>query len=229
MFKLKIMKEFFSVFGFSITGLIFGFSFFLLFSNIYSYKEVNSSYMVQDADFTIYQDMKKKLSSIREISNSFDSNSYSGQEDLFSMIQLQSKLNTCVDKIDTSTFDKLLTKKQVFIKDNYEMQQYYQSVIADECLVKQLYELTSNNSLKLNVLSDYHLFLQADIDNLIKTTDYIQKEFKSNSGYYFPSTNIKETLYDRTRDSYYSLVNSYKNSIDFIYDIALWYQKEMEA
>lgn len=226
---MKIIKEFSYVFAFSITGLIFGFSFFLLFSNIYSYKEVNSSYEVQDTEFTTYKEMKQKLNSIREIANSFDSNNYKGQEDLFSMVQVQSKLNTCVDKIDTSSFDKLLTKNKIYIKDNYEMQQYYQSVISDECLVKQLYDLTTNKNLKLSGLDDSSLFLQNEIDNLIKSTDYIQKEIKSNSSYYFPSTNIKETLYDRTRNSYYSLLNDYKNSIDFVYDIALWYQKKLEV
>lgn len=226
---MKIIKEFSYVFAFSITGLIFGFSFFLLFSNIYSYKEVNSSYEVQDTEFTTYKEMKQKLNSIREIANSFDSNNYKGQEDLFSMVQVQSKLNTCVDKIDTSSFDKLLTKNKIYIKDNYEMQQYYQSVISDECLVKQLYDLTTNKNLKLNGLDDSSLFLQNEIDNLIKSTDYIQKEIKSNSSYYFPSTNIKETLYDKTRDSYYSLLDDYKNSIDFVYDIALWYQRKLEV
>lgn len=226
---MKIIKEFSYVFAFSITGLIFGFSFFLLFSNIYSYKEVNSSYEVQDTEFTTYKEMKQKLNSIREIANSFDSNNYKGQEDLFSMVQVQSKLNTCVDKIDTSSFDKLLTKNKIYIKDNYEMQQYYQSVISDECLVKQLYDLTTNKNLKLNGLDDSSLFLQNEIDNLIKSTDYIQKEIKSNSSYYFLSTNIKETLYDKTRDSYYSLLDDYKNSIDFVYDIALWYQKKLEV
>ena len=226
---MKIIKEFSYVFAFSITGLIFGFSFFLLFSNIYSYKEVNSSYEVQDTEFTTYKEMKQKLNSIREIANSFDSNNYRGQEDLFSMVQVQSKLNTCVDKIDTSSFDKLLTKNKIYIKDNYEMQQYYQSVISDECLVKQLYDLTTNKNLKLSGLDDSSLFLQNEIDNLIKSTDYIQNEIKSNSSYYFPSTNIKETLYDKTRDSYYSLLNGYKNSIDFVYDIALWYQKKLEV
>lgn len=226
---MKIIKEFSYVFAFSITGLIFGFSFFLLFSNIYSYKEVNSSYEVQDTEFTTYKEMKQKLNSIRGIANSFDSNNYKGQEDLFSMVQVQSKLNTCVDKIDTSSFDKLLTKNKIYIKDNYEMQQYYQSVISDECLVKQLYDLTTNKNLKLNGLDDSSLFLQNGIDNLIKSTDYIQKEIKSNSSYYFPSTNIKETLYDKTRDSYYSLLDDYKNSIDFVYDIALWYQKKLEV
>ena len=226
---MKIIKEFSYVFAFSITGLIFGFSFFLLFSNIYSYKEVNSSYEVQDTEFTTYKEMKQKLNSIREIANSFDPNNYKGQEDLFSVVQVQSKLNTCVDKIDTSSFDKLLTKKKIYIKDNYEMQQYYQSVISDECLVKQLYDLTTNKNLKLSGLDDSSLFLQNEIDNLIKSTDYIQKEIKSNSSYYFPSTNIKETLYDKTRDSYYSLLDDYKNSIDFVYDIALWYQKKLEV
>ena len=226
---MKIIKEFSYVFAFSITCLIFGFSFFLLFSNIYSYKEVNSSYEVQDTEFTTYKEMKQKLNSIREIANSFDSNNYKGQEDLFSMVQVQSKLNTCVDKIDTYSFDKLLTKNKIYIKDNYEMQQYYQSVISDECLVKQLYDLTTNKNLKLSGLDDYSLFLQNEIDNLIKSTDYIQKEIRSNSSYYFPSTNIKETLYDKTRDSYYSLLDDYKNSIDFVYDIALWYQKKLEV
>ena len=226
---MKIIKEFSYVFAFSITGLIFGFSFFLLFSNIYSYKEVNSSYEVQDTEFTTYREMKQKLNSIREIANSFDPNNYKGQEDLFSVVQVQSKLNTCVDKIDTSSFDKLLTKKKIYIKDNYEIQQYYQSVISDECLVKQLYDLTTNKNLKLSGLDDSSLFLQNEIDNLIKSTDYIQKEIKSNSSYYFPSTNIKETLYDKTRDSYYSLLDDYNNSIDFVYDIALWYQKKLEV
>ena len=226
---MKIIKEFFYVFAFSITGLIFGFSFFLLFSNIYSYKEVNSSYVVQDTDLSVYKEMKRKLASIHEIVNSFDSSNYNGSEDLFSMVQVQTKLNTCVDKIDTSSFDKILTKNKIYIKDNYEMQQYYQSVISDECLVKQLYDLTTNKNFKLNGLDESSLFLQDEINSLIKSTDYIQKEIKSNGSYYFPSTSIKATLYDKTRDSYYSLLNDYKDSINFIYDIALWYKKKLEV
>ena len=119
---MKIIKEFFYVFAFSITGLIFGFSFFLLFSNIYSYKEVNSSYVVQDTDLSVYKEMKRKLTSIREIANSFNSSNYNGSEDLFGMVQLQSKLNICVDKIDTSSFDRLLTKNKIYIKDTIEHQ-----------------------------------------------------------------------------------------------------------
>lgn len=229
---MQKFQEFFKVFGFSITGLVFGFSFFLLFINFYHYREVNYSYEKQDSDLLVYDSMKEKLEQTKTIAASFDSHNYQGKEDLVSMTKIQSKLTTCVTKIDTETFDSFFTKESISIQDVYEIQQFYQSVVADECLVKQLYDLSNNSeetSLKVSNLSEIAPFFDNQINSLIKSTDYVQKLVKGNSSYYFSSDNSKVTLYDQTRDSYYSLLNSYQDAIDFIYDVSIWYQGLMEG
>lgn len=220
-----MIRDFCKTFGNSILGLIFGLSFFLLFLNFYHYREVNQVYVKQDTDTLIYHGMKDKLQKIDEISN--PNQVYQGSSDFMSMSQIQSRLNLCVQKIDVEEFDHLLTKKKISISDVYQIQQFYQSEIADECMVKQFYDLIfSDSNSSVSGMDELRPFLENEINTFIKSTDYVQKNIKSNSSYFFSSDNSKATIYDPLKDSYYTLLNDYQNAIDFLYDIALWYQKK---
>lgn len=222
----KVLIEYFNLIGFSITGLVFGFTFFLLFINFYHYKEVNSTYLKQDSDFKINNEIENKLNKINENISSFDVNTYVGLENVYSLASIKSRLNTCVTKINTEEFNKLLNKKEINVKDIYDMQQFYQINISNECLVKQLYEITSPESkIKISNSNTAMLFMQDDIESLIKSTDYLQKVIKSNSNYTFSSNASKIDLYDSTKDSYYEIINKYNSSIDYIYDVSLWFKE----
>ena len=222
----KILVEYFNLIGYSITGIIFGLSFFLLFLNFYHYREVNITYQKQDSDYKINEEIKNKLSKANENINSFDPNNYVGTENIYTLSSIKSRLSTCVSKIDDPSLDNILNKKEINIKDVYEMQQFYQINISNDCLVKQLYEITTPDSkLKLNNIDKSSLFMEDNIESLIKSTDYLQKVIKNNSSYYFSSNSSKVDLYDQTKDSYYSLLSDYNSSVDFIYDMSIWFKE----
>lgn len=227
----KLLIEYSNIIAYAMTGLIFGFSFFLLFLNFYHYRDVNEVYIKQDQDLKVGQELKDQLSRVLENTKGFDINTYQGLEDPYSLSSVKSRLNICVKKIDTEEFDKILSKAEVNMKDIYEMQQYFQVQIANECLVKQLYEisLTENNQLKLSSLNKLSPFLEDHIDQLIKSTDYVQKVMKNNSSYSFSSETSKIDLYNQTKDSYYAILNHYISSINFIYDLSVWYKNIVEG
>lgn len=222
----KVFVEYFNLIGFSITGIVFGFTFFLLLINFYHYKDVNNTYIKQDSDFKMNSEIGNKINKINENISSFDVNNYTGVENIYSLASIKSRLNTCVTKINTNEFKDILNKKEINVKDIYNMQQFYQINIANECLVKQLYEITSNESkIKISNSNTVTLFMQDDIESLIKSTDYLQKVIKSNSNYTFSSNSSKIDLYDNTKDSYYEILNKYNASIDYIYDVSLWFKE----
>ena len=224
----KILIEYFNIIGFSITGIIFGLSFFLLFINFYHYKDVNTTYLKQDSDFKVNQELKDKLTKIKDNISSFDPNKYQGTEDIYSLSSVKSRLDICVSKVDNDTFSSLLDKQEINIKDVYDMQQFYQINISNECLVKQLYEISIvNESSKIQIksLDLVAPFWEDNIEELIKSTDYLQKVIKNNSSYSFSSNSSKMDLYDQTKDSYYTLLNKYSEAIDYIYDVSVWYKE----
>lgn len=222
----KLLIEYCNIIAYSITGIVFGFSFFLLFINFYHYKDVNTTYKKQDSDFKINQILKTKLEKINDNANSFNPNVYKGSENIYSLSSVKSRLNICVSKINNDELTKILDKKVIDIKDVYDMQQFYQINIANECLVKQLYEVsTLSDKFQISGLSNVSPFMEDNINNLIKSSDYLQKVIKNNSSYYFSSNSNKIDLYDQTKDSYYALLNNYTEAVDFIYDVSLWYSE----
>ena len=227
----KLLIEYFNMIGFAITGIVFGISFFLILINCYHYKDVNSTYIKQDSDYKINNEMKNKLEKINQNISIFDPNTYHGNEDIYSMSSIKSRLQMCVTKINTEEFNRILEQKEINIKDIYDMQQFYQISISNECLVKQIYEIsnnTENSKIKISSLNQISPFLEDNIEELITSTDYLQKVIKNNSSYSFSSNSSKIDIYDQTKDSYYSLLNNYSSAIDYIYDLSVWYKGVIE-
>lgn len=213
--------------GYTITGIIFGCSFFLLLINVYHYKEVNDIYVKSETDLDKNKEIMSKLNNIKENISVFDISNYNGTNDKQSLFSIQNKLNLCINAINNDTLSKILNKKKISIKDVYQMQQFYQNNISNECLIKQIYELTLPNSeykalVPLNSISP---FIEDNIEQLKDSTDYTKKVIKSNSNYYFSSDISKTSLYNRLDDSYYEILNNYDKSLDFLEDLSIWYKE----
>ena len=208
-----------NIISYTVIGIVFGFTFFLLFLNLYHYEDVNDVYKKQDSDYQINKELKEKLNSISLNINSVQLNNTSSNYANFSSIGL--KLNTCIERINTNKFDELLSKKSISISDVYEMQQFYKIDISNECLVKQLYGMTL---IENNQYADALSFIEDNIEKLKDSTDYVEKVIKNNSSYSFTSSSTKDDIYNQVRDSYYSIINDYVDAIDFIYDVSVWYK-----
>ncbi len=222
----KFIVEYLHIIAYAITGLVFGFSFFLLLLNCYHYRDLHKTYIKQESDFTQEENLKKRLDEINTNISTFNKNAYQGPENSNSLSSIKTRLDLCVRRINTDKFNEILSRKEINIQDVYEMQQFYQTIISNECLVKQLYEisLTENNPLQISTLPTMAPFFEDEINQLIKSTDYMQKIIKNNSSYAFSSDSSKLDLYDQTKDSYYSLLNDYTEAIDFMYDLSVWYK-----
>lgn len=224
----KLLVEYANIIAYTITGLVFGFAFFLLFLNFYHYKEVNDVYIKQESDFEINDELKNKLSQIDHNISGFNINTYQGIEDKNSLSSIQTRLNSCVTEINNQSFNQILNQNKIDIEDVYQMQQFYNTAISNNCIVKQIYPIVLEDSqIHISTLEELRPFMDDHIDQLRISTDYVQKVMKNNSSYYFISNTTKSDVYDQVKDSYYSVLNSYHSAIDFIYDLSVWYKSKV--
>lgn len=219
----KILAEYINIIAYVVTGIVFGFTFFLLVLNVYHYKDIQETYKKQDSDYKIDIELIEKLNAASLNINSVKLNNTNNNYKMLSNIEL--KLNTCVEKINNNKFGRLLSKKTISISDVYDMQQFYKKDISNECLVKQLYELNvGNNQNEYNEYIDTITFIEDNIEKLKDSTDYVEKVIKNNSSYSFTSSSTKSNIYNQVKDSYYNIINNYVDAIDFIYDLSVWYK-----
>lgn len=224
----KVLLEYSSIIGYTIIGLIFGLSFFLLFLNFYHYNEVNYYYQKSNDDLNLSSELKEQLNAIEENINFFDINLYSGNEDIYSLDDVGNRLKLCVKNINDSEFFEVLDKNKISILDVYKLEQSYENDIVNECLVKQLYDLTildENSTVKISSLEVISPLLETSIMELKDDNNYVKNNIRNNSSYYFSSNSSKLSVFNMTRDSYYEVISSYRGAINLIEDVSIWYKK----
>ena len=94
------------MFAYALTGLVFGFSFFLLFLNFYHYKELGTKIDVSSEVVANDQKTKEKLEKIKTNINSYQQNSYQGRNNIYDMNSIQIKLNNCVKVFESDEYLK---------------------------------------------------------------------------------------------------------------------------
>ena len=224
---MKIFKEYINILGYIITGILFGFCSFILFINLYHYRSVNEKY-INDSDNKITSSIVKQKIEIIKNNTSSDINNYKGNSNINDLASAKSRINSCAKVLDNEKMYQIIDKEQLDIYDVYKFQQYYQMEIANECLIKQLYELAlpeENN--KIDSLNLIKPFLYDNINRLKDGTDYVKKVLKSNSNYYFTSDVSKSDIYDIIGDSYNEVLNNYLAAINVVSDVSAWYKKEI--
>lgn len=224
----KLLLEYLRIIAYTVTGLIFGLAFFLLFLNFYHYKELNTTYTKSDTDLIASTNIKNDMAIVTTNISTFDMNTYVGKDDLYSLASVKSRLELCVKNINNEEALALIDKKTVNIQDVYRLQQLYQTNVANECLVKQLYDLTptdGTSTIKINSLNNMAPFFKDDIDELLVATTYIQSSIKNNSSYTFSSDSAKLNILDPTKDSYFQIVSAYQKASTFVKDVSNWFKK----
>lgn len=222
----KILLEYSKIIGYTITGFVFGLSFFLLFLNFYHFNEVNSSFVKSDSDLAISNKLKSKIELIHNNSSLFNVGNYQESEDSASLALIKSRLDSCVNSLNNQEAFDILNKKVISITDVYELEQLYQNEVVNECLIKQLYNLTEeSNNIKISSLNTMAPFFKTNIDSLSTSTEYVRSSIKNNSSYSFNSNSAKLNILDTTKDSYYQVVDSYNKAINFVLDVSSWYKE----
>ena len=114
-----------------------------------------------------------------------------------------------------------MSKKKIDINDVYILQKKYQNNVVNECLVKQLYDLVDEDGMLFGKTKP---FIKDNINQLRYSSDYLKNNLKNNSSYFFNSDNSKLNVFDVTKDSYFQVLVYYRQSIQFVKDISIWYR-----
>lgn len=221
----KLLLEYVNVFAYTITGLIFGCAFFLLFINFYHMQE-----LAETVDVSTYNDTNKaaiesKVETIKNNINVYNQSSYRGSLSVYGLNNVQAKLQNCVDIIESEKMMKYLELDEIGIKDSYNFVVDYKNNILNDCLVMQVVSMfntdTVESLINYNIISP---LVKVNVDNLLDSVNYIQNNIENSDHYYFTTDSNKNNFFDLVKDSYSSTMSSYQNTLDLLVEISYWYR-----
>lgn len=224
----KILLEYINVFAYAIVGIVFGFSFFLLFNNFYHYKEINAVVDVGEEMLDNKQKTTEKIKKIKNNINSYQQNTYNGKNNIYIMNGIQIKLNNCINSFESEEYNNLVNKEKIELKDVYKLGKFYQNTILNDCIVLQISNLTDKNSLySIDSLETIRPFLKTNINQLLSNNSYIISNLENADNYYFTNDISKSSIFFLAKDSYSIINKNYQNTLDFLVEISEWYRNEV--
>ena len=224
----KILLEYINVFAYAVVGIVFGFSFFLLFINFYHYKEINETVNVKEEMENYKQKTEEKLTKIKDNISLYEQNTYNGRNNIYDMNSIQIKLNSCVKSFESEEYKNLTNKENIEIKDVYKLGKFYQNTILNDCVVLQLSSLADeSSSYSITSLSTIRPFLKTNINQLLSSNGYITSSLENADNYYFTNDISKSSIFFLAKDSYSAINKNYQNTLDFLVEISEWYKSEV--
>lgn len=224
----KILLEYINVFAYAVVGIVFGFSFFLLFINFYHYKEINETINVKEEMENYKQKTEEKLTKIKDNISLYQQNTYNGRNNIYDMNSIQIKLNSCVKSFESEEYKNLANKENIEIKDVYKLGKFYQNTILNDCVVLQLSSLADeSSSYSITSLSTIRPFLKTNINQLLSSNGYITSILENADNYYFTNDISKSSIFFLAKDSYSAINKNYQNTLDFLVEISKWYKSEV--
>lgn len=224
----KILLEYINVFAYAVVGIVFGFSFFLLFINFYHYKEINETINVKEEMENYKQKTEEKLTKIKDNISLYQQNTYNGRNNIYDMNSIQIKLNSCVKSFESEEYKNLTNKENIEIKDVYKLGKFYQNTILNDCVVLQLSSLADeSSSYSITSLSTIRPFLKTNINQLLTSNGYITSNLENADNYYFTNDISKSSIFFLAKDSYSAINKNYQNTLDFLVEISEWYKSEV--
>ena len=221
----KILLEYANIIGMTVTGLIFGLSFFLLFINFYHMQELGTTYDVTTFNETNKAEINEKINTIKNNLSVYSQSTYTGDLNIFALNNIQNNLNSCLVTIESEEFMSYLDKDVITIKDSYDFVTDFNNLFLNDCLVMSVNSLFNSNALvTLPNYSTIRPFVSLNVTSLINgSSDY--QNMLENAGHYYFSTNTNKTnFFDLVRNSYNSTMSRYQTSLDLLVEISNWYR-----
>ncbi len=222
----KLLLDYTNILAYTITGLIFGLSFFLLFINFYHMQELNETTDISPYTETNKTTVEEKVTLIRNNISVYSQSTYTGSLDIYALNNIQANLQECTDIIESEDMMKYLRLEKIGIKDSYNFAIAFKNNILNDCLVMQIKSMLNIES--VSTLPNFETikpYIELDIDNLLYSSDYIINNLENSDHYYFTTETNKNNFFNLVEDSYYSIMNSYQNSLDLIVEISNWYKE----
>lgn len=221
----KMLLEYANIIGYTVTGLIFGLAFFLLFINFYHAKDLSEKVDVSNYLATSKATVEEKINQIKSNTASYNQTTYHGSENFFAMTGIQIRLNSCIEIFESEESKEYLNKTEIGIQDAYHFNIFYQNEILNSCVVMQLNAFGSDpNAIDVSSIYNISPWIKLNIDHLLTSPSYITNNLRNADAYYVSNASNKSSIFDITRDSYTTTMTNYQAVLDLLVELSSWYK-----
>ncbi len=221
----KILLEYASMLAFTVTGLIFGLSFFLLFINFYHMEELAETVDIASYNDTNKASIETKINQIKNNISVYEQSNYRGSLNIYGLNTVKSRLENCVEIIESDDMMKYFDLDQIGINDSYNFTIDFRNRILNDCLVMQVTSIINTDTVEsLPNFSLIKPYIQIDLNNLLNSYNYVQNNIENSDHYYFTTETNKTNFFDLTEDSYTETMNNYQSALDLLVEISNWYR-----
>ena len=221
----KVLLEYANVFAYTITGLVFGLSFFLLFINFYHMQELAETVDVSSYNDTNKATVESKIETIRNNISVYNQSTYTGSLNIYGLNTVQLKLQDCLEILESEDMMKYFELDEIGISDSYNFTLDFKNKILNDCLVMQVKSMFNTDTVAMlpnfNIIKPY---VELNLDTLLDSTNYVQSNIENSDHYYFSTETNKANFFNLVDDSYSDVMNSYQNSLDLLVEISNWYR-----
>lgn len=221
----KVLLEYANVFAYTITGLVFGLSFFLLFINFYHMQELAETVDVSSYNDTNKATVESKIETIRNNISVYNQSTYTGSLNIYGLNTVQLKLQDCLEILESEDMMKYFELDEIGIKDSYNFTLDFKNKILNDCLVMQVKSMFNTDTVAM--LPDFNTikpYVELNLDTLLDSTNYVQSNIENSDHYYFSTETNKANFFNLVDDGYSDVMNSYQNSLDLLVEISNWYR-----
>lgn len=221
----KILLEYANMIAYTITGLVFGLAFFLLFINFYHMQEINTSVDIANYNTSNKQEIVNKINIIKANISVYDRDNYSGNLNIYALNAVQANLQKSVEILESQEMMKYFDYSDIHLKDAYNFSIDFRNNVLNDCLVMQIKSLVNTDT--VNTLPNFTVikpYLEFDIDSLTDSSTYIQSNLENADHYYFSTDTNKTNFFDLTKDSYTNIVAKYQSTLDLLVEFSNWYR-----
>lgn len=221
----KILLEYASMLAFTVTGLVFGLAFFLLFINFYHMEELAETVDIASYNDTNKASIENKINQIKNNISVYEQSNYQGSLNIYGLNTVKSRLENCVEIIESDDMMNYFDLDQIGINDSYNFTLDFRNKILNDCLVMQVTSMINTDTVEslpnFNLIKPY---IQIDLDNLLNSYNYVQNNIENSDHYYFTTENNKTNFFDLVEDSYTETMNNYQSTLDLLVEISNWYR-----
>ena len=221
----RILLEYASMLAFTITGLVFGLSFFLLFINFYHMEELAETVDIASYNDTNKASVENKINQIKNNISVYEQSNYQGSLNIYGLNTVKSRLENCVEIIESDDMMNYFDLDQIGINDSYNFTLDFRNKILNDCLVMQLKSMFNTDT--ISTLPNYNIikpYVDLNINSLVQSVGYIQSNIENSDHYYYSTDVNKFNFFDLTNDSYFEIVNKYQQTLDLLVEVSNWYR-----
>ena len=228
---MEFVKQYIKIINYLLMGLVFGFTSFYLFANLYHYLEIRKDFILDVANQPMVHDIDTKMNQIEANLSAYNANTYQGRLSTTQMTTIYYNIKACTESFKNKTFTSLKQKNRITIVDVYNLRESYEDDILSSCIVNNLYWTTTltESTFPNTYLVNNKEMIQLYINSLLTETSYLKKDLLNNSSYFFNTTVASNSMKDNTKDGFYEVMNSYGKAANFVEFISNWFKNEVEG